>query len=409
MASRTQSRLWLGTGLGTYPLEYRKHVGRAEQPIGLVEREVRSVKEFEVTLGKSDPLLITLGKPAPPWVASAGCDHEVPDNDYFGDFIDGKVLPSRCSGLISASPANVGAMSRSVEDFATANPELTPGWLGLSVSPSELKDTLLSIPQSATRNVATKAKFRLAADLPATGLRLVAGEQIYAAQLVSRHAPLPWRVEMKLLKSSPDCRLQMTLCHQVLLQSCDCVVPTEQPVVAIGDDQLQTISFALTQLPDDVAGAEDAWRRVWSPTALSLVASGNPGDAIEVYDVHVTDALGKSVLQNPDFRNGSRNWFFVSDDHLVWRAKNCFLHLLVETGLLGLGVALTLCSWVLSKCLYTAFVRRSWPACVTFTSLVGCLSIGMFGTLIDTPWILLLVVMQLAIADGLVVSEGLIT
>ncbi len=375
MASQTQSRLWVGTGLGTYPLEYRKHLGRAEQPIALVNREGSDVKPMEVTLGKGDPLLITLGTSDPTWVASAGCDHDVE------------------------------ARSHGVEDSATATQAaLMRGWLGLSFLPSETKNQSPSILQSATRFVKKEANPRLNSGLT-TGLRLVAGEKIYAAQLVSPHAPLPWRVEMKLLKSSQDCGLQMTVCHQVLLQSCDCVVSTEQHAGEISDDQLQQISFALKQLPDDVARVEDAWRRVWSPTALSLFASGKPGDSVEVYDVRVTDALGKSVLRNSDFKRGSRYWFFVSDDHLVWRAKNCFLHLLVETGLLGLGVALTLCSWVLSKCLYTAFVRRSWPAYVTFTSLAGCLSIGMFGTLIDTPWILLLVIMQLAIAHGLVVSE----
>ena len=307
--------------------------------------------------------------------------------------------------MIAASPANVGAMSRGIIDFATANPEFTLGWLGLNVLSSETKNRSSSISQTASHFVATKANSHLAAAFPATGLRLVAGEQIYAAQLVSPHAPLPWHVEMKLVKSSPDCRLQMTVCHQVLLQSCDCAVPKEQIAGEMLYDQLEQISFTLKQLPNDVAGAEEAWRRAWSPTALSLVASGNPGDTIEVYDLRVTDAVGKSVLQNSDFKSGSRHWFFISDDHEVWRTKNCFLHLLVETGLLGLVVALTLCSWVLSKCLYTAVVHRFWPACVIFTSLVGFFSIGMFGTLIDTPWILLLVIMQLAMAHGLVVSE----
>ena len=137
MASGTQSTLWPGTGLGPYPIEYRKHVGRAEQPIGLVQREGRSVKEFEVTLGKRDP----------PWVASAGCDREGPSHDDFGDFIDGNVSPCRCSVPISVSPALAGTMSRGVEDYATATPELAPGWLGLSVLYSESKDTLLRIPR----------------------------------------------------------------------------------------------------------------------------------------------------------------------------------------------------------------------------------------------------------------------
>ncbi len=281
IASRTQSQLWLGSGLGTYPIVYRKYAGLSEQPIGLVQ-------------------------------------------------------PT---------------------------------------------------------------------DMQRPALRLVAGEKIYAAQLVSAAAPLPWRLDVKLRKSSAACGLQVSLCHQVLLQSYDCVVPASKATLDFFESEFQPMSFELTELPNDVAEVEDKWRRAWSPTALSLSAAGEAGDLVEVCNIRVTDSLGNSVLVNSDFAEGSRHWFFVSDDHLSWRAKNGWLHILVETGLLGLGVALTLTATLLSRCLYCAIRRRAWPALVVFTSLAGFLAIGMFGTLIDAPWISLLTIMQLAIAQGLA-KEG---
>lgn len=283
MGTRTQSQLWLGSGLGTYPIEYRKYVGRTEQPIRLV-------------------------------------NHPKPDGSH------------------------------------------------------------------------------------STGMQLVAGESIYAAQLVSPHSPLPWRVELKLRRAALGCGMQVSICHQVLLQSNDCIVPSPQFENA-DEDQLEKISFGVTQLPNDVVASKDKWRRIWSPTVLSLSATGNPGDSIEIYGLKATDAAGNSILRNSDHKSGSRFWFFVGDDYLVWRAENCLLHLFIETGLLGLCVVVTTCSLILARCLYIAIVKRSWQASVVFTATLGFLSIGMFGTSIDAPWLMLLTIIQLAIGHGLTLNR----
>jgi hypothetical protein len=278
MIGSSNSKLWLGSGLGTYPLEFRKKAGRPEQPIGLVK----------------------------------------------------------------------------------------------------------------------------SADM--TGVRLVAGEEIFAAQLVSPSAPLPWKIDLKLRRSSQDCDINLMVCHQVLLQSNDCVAAkliSTQPV-ANGVDLL---AYELSQLPNNVLARADNPGRQWSPTALSFFAHGSSAEWIEVYDWHVVDANGLSIVKNPDFREGSRHWFFVSDDHLIWRAKNSLLHLGVETGLIGIGLCSLLVASVLLKSFKTAFLKRQWAAFVVMLSILGFIPIGMFGTLIDTPWILLLLLMPLAIAQGISSSD----
>ncbi len=132
MGTRTPIQLLIGSGLGTYPIEYRKHVGRVEQPISLVE---------------------------------------------------------------------------------LTNSELDQ-------SRSDLKDS------------------------PPRCMRLIAGEKIYAAQLLPTSRPLPWKVELLVRRSSINCDIGMTVCHQVLTQSCDCVVPAK----------LSTSELVLTVLRKSLLG-----------------------------------------------------------------------------------------------------------------------------------------------------------
>lgn len=82
-------------------------------------------------------------------------------------------------------------------------------------------------------------------------------------------------------------------------------------------------------------------------------------------------------------------WMFTCDDHLVWRAKNFLVHTYYEQGLVGV------LGWLIV--LSVAFLRGirqfgapdpteqalGWFA----VSIIGFFIVGMFGTLIDTPWI----------------------
>ena len=98
---------------------------------------------------------------------------------------------------------------------------------------------------------------------------------------------------------------------------------------------------------------------------------------------------------------GSRGWFFTCDDHQIWRAKNCWLHLAVELGFTGVAAFAWLMMVVLFGLLKVSWVTRSWQAFSIGWSLIGFLSMGLFGSLLDTPWITMLLMLILAMGHGM--------
>ena len=51
--------------------------------------------------------------------------------------------------------------------------------------------------------------------------------------------------------------------------------------------------------------------------------------------MRLLDGQGHDLLQNGDFSRGGDCWFFSHGDHLLWHAKNVWVHLLFERGWLG--------------------------------------------------------------------------
>lgn len=117
--------------------------------------------------------------------------------------------------------------------------------------------------------------------------------------------------------------------------------------------------------------------------------------------------IASLVLKNSDQGNdmisnsSSYPWIFTCDDHLVWRAKNFLVHAYYEQGLLG--VVAWICLVVASVCYglhalgSTDFDQQIilWLG----LSVIGFVIVGMFGTLIDTPWISALVLGCMALID----------
>ena len=99
----------------------------------------------------------------------------------------------------------------------------------------------------------------------------------------------------------------------------------------------------------------------------------------------IKESLGK---RSPISRKSSAPWCFTCDNHLVWRAKNFAVHLYYELGLLGLiSAALLVGVWITpnEKQLDQSFC---FDQALARVSLVGFLIVACFGTLVDTPWII---------------------
>ena len=104
---------------------------------------------------------------------------------------------------------------------------------------------------------------------------------------------------------------------------------------------------------------------------------------IDVDNVTLLDAEGRDLVHNGDFSKGMQRWFFSTDSHLAWHAKNLFIHVLFEQGWLGLGAfAALLVAAVLT------LLRRAGHdamALALFISLVSFLVVGLVDSLIDEP------------------------
>jgi hypothetical protein len=115
------------------------------------------------------------------------------------------------------------------------------------------------------------------------------------------------------------------------------------------------------------------------------VAVRTLGKRIDVDDIELIDASGRSVLRNNGFERGGDYWFYTSDRvHLPWHAKSIFIHLLVENGIFGLAVmslALLVAAWrlIFGK----AAAAPLAPALVA--AFTGFLAVGLFDSLLDVP------------------------
>jgi hypothetical protein len=229
-----------------------------------------------------------------------------------------------------------------------------------------------------------------------TALRLRPGKAVYVEQLVNGSAPGPWRLEGQ-LRQKGGADLQAHVCQKMLFDSFQC---NEHKFAA--DRNLNTFTPFVWSI--DVGWLTDEnrqWQRV--PVTLAFSASGNEG-FVDVSNLRLTDARGASLLNNEDFRFGSSRWFFTSDDHAAWRAENIWIQLFLEQGLLGVSSVAWLIFGTLGMLVSSKDFLRNPTRCVLAVAILGFLAIGLFGSLLDTPWITIMLCVLLAASQSMQAS-----
>jgi len=131
------------------------------------------------------------------------------------------------------------------------------------------------------------------------------------------------------------------------------------------------------------SGAGGDW---WAPRLITFaIAETASGKELDVGELQLLDATGRSLLSNGDFSQGLARWYFTSDrHHLPWHAKSLPLHLQFEQGWIGLwiwGAVVVAALWRVS--LGRARAHALAPAVAA--SLVGFLMVGLFDSLVDAP------------------------
>ena len=120
--------------------------------------------------------------------------------------------------------------------------------------------------------------------------------------------------------------------------------------------------------------------------------------------MQLQDHAGERLIRNGDFAAGGDYWFFKTHSHLPWHIKNLWVEVLFEQGWFGLLSFLLLLGalvWHLAR----ALRRGGRLAGVLLASTGGFLTVGLFGSLLDTPRIAMLFFLLVALVGTAVNAD----
>lgn len=203
------------------------------------------------------------------------------------------------------------------------------------------------------------------------------GDMLRVSQVVPQAFGDAWTAEFDIRTKQPQ-DVHVELCGKHLLYSAGCAIASV-PIRPGGEGGWQHI---VVKLKEGGPVSHGPW---YAPQrTFFAIAVGSERAVADIDHLRLLDASGVDKLRNGDFEQGSDFWFFSSDrDHLPWHAKNVFIHLLLEQGLLGLAAfGLTL----LAAAVRLVRLAPRWPLAPYFlASLAGLLTIGMVDSLLDMP------------------------
>lgn len=212
-------------------------------------------------------------------------------------------------------------------------------------------------------------------------MRLIAGTHAQGfgelLRLSQRIAPPTGPLTLSLTVQHPQpVRLHAEVCLKHLLYDAGCWTVTQSvPASPTG----QTLRWTLGQT-GPLDGEPALGRR-----AVFSLATESADHPVDLRRVSLTDASGRELLANGDFAAGGARWFFSSDrNHMPWHAKNMAVHLAVEQGWLGLGLAV---AWALAAIGHLVWgPGRQHPlAPPLVAALVGVAVVGAVDSLLDMP------------------------
>lgn len=227
-----------------------------------------------------------------------------------------------------------------------------------------------------------------------TFLRLGSGETVYFEQPVAVVPEQEYTLAMDLRANTRKAALTVPVCEKGLLYSFTCAWTTLKVDTPPGqwrhyETRIQTRKFGPPR---------SLFPR---PVKLSIF-NGQAGSLVDVDNVALRDRSGKDLVRNGDFSDGMHRWFFSTDSHLAWHAKNLYLHVLFEQGWVGLIVFLSLIVYAAAR-----WLSRAWSgdplSLALCASLAAFLVVGMVDSLIDETrlgFLLYLLLIAGLVADG---------
>jgi len=139
--------------------------------------------------------------------------------------------------------------------------------------------------------------------------------------------------------------------------------------------------FNMGEVGGDVGRVTGRFSR--RPVELALYDAGR-GSVLDVDNVKLLDDTGTNLVSNGDFSSGHDRWFFTVDDLMPWQTSNHWGQIFFEQGWFGL-LSFNLAVLSLSVFLFLRSRRGDLFSAAGLSGIFGFLTVGLFGSLFDTP------------------------
>lgn len=205
-------------------------------------------------------------------------------------------------------------------------------------------------------------------------LQLGPGAPVYLDQRISLARRTDYRLWVRARAVEGKARLALFVCEKYTTQSYQC----RQFSANLPPDG-QWRDEELTFNSGDMGSGPFFARRLLS---VSLAHGG--GGVIEVGGVSLRGPDGREILQNGDFQQGARFWFYTVDNYDQYRAENQWLEVYLDQGWFGLLSFVVLLGAALVPLARRA-VRGGLAEAACLAALLGVLIVGIWSTVFWSP------------------------
>ena len=211
-------------------------------------------------------------------------------------------------------------------------------------------------------------------------VRIKAGSPLYLGQWISVEAGSEYVLSVDIRGVNQIGTLSVLICEKQLQKSFRChSIPFKSS--GVGAWEHFEKRFNMGEVGGDIGRLFGRLSR--RPVELALY-DGARGNVLDVDNVKLLDATGRNLIANGDFSSGQDRWFFTVDDLMPWQSSNHWGQLIFEQGWFGL-VAFNLVVVCIVVISFMQIRQASIFAAAVIAGTFGFLTVGLFGSLFDTP------------------------
>jgi hypothetical protein len=213
-----------------------------------------------------------------------------------------------------------------------------------------------------------------------TFLRIKAGSPLYLGQQVRVEPGKSYVLSLDVRSVNQKGQLSVPICEKQLQKSYRCRWLSFQSG-AVGARERFEKRFNMGEVGGDIGRRTGRLSR--RPVELALYNAGRE-NILDIDNVKLLDESGTNLISNGDFASGQDRWFFTVDDLMPWQSSNHWGQIFFEQGWFGLITF----NFFLACVLIYSFVkirRGDVLSAVVAAGGAGFLTVGLFGSLFDTP------------------------